>query len=77
MFYTRVHIHCYIACSPPPLLLPLPQDLHYELEDMMEQTSEIMDVMGRPYGLPDDVDEDDLEAGEGGRVVRSVRGGGW
>ena len=32
----------------------------------MEQTNEVMDVLGRPYGLPDDVDEDDLEAGERG-----------
>ncbi len=30
---------------------------------MLEQTNEIMDVLGTPYGLPDDIDEDDLEAG--------------
>ena len=30
---------------------------------MLEQTNEIMDVLGRPYGVPEDVDEDDLEAG--------------
>ena len=34
------------------------------MEDMLEQTNEIMDVLGKPYGLPDDVDEDDLEAGK-------------
>ena len=34
------------------------------MEDMLEQTNEIMETLGRPYGLPDDVDEDDLEAGE-------------
>ncbi len=34
------------------------------MEDMLEQTNEIMETMGRPYGLPDDVDEDDLEAGK-------------
>ena len=33
------------------------------MEDMLEQTNEVMDVLGKPYGLPDDVDEDDLEAG--------------
>ena len=33
------------------------------MEDMLEQTNEVMDVLGRPYGLPEDVDEDDLEAG--------------
>ena len=31
---------------------------------MLEQTNEVMDVLGRPYGVPEDVDEDDLEAGE-------------
>ena len=40
------------------------QDIHDEMEDMLEQTNEVMDVLGRPYGLPEDVDEDDLEAGE-------------
>ena len=34
------------------------------MEDMLEQTNEIMETLGRPYGLPDDVDEDDLEAGK-------------
>lgn len=33
------------------------------MSDMLEQTNEIMEVMGTPYGLPDDVDEGDLEAG--------------
>ncbi len=33
------------------------------MSDMLEQTNEIMDVLGTPYGLPDDIDEDDLEAG--------------
>lgn len=39
------------------------QDIQDEMEDMLEQTNEVMDVLGRPYGLPEDVDEDDLEAG--------------
>ena len=30
---------------------------------MLEQTNEVMEVLGRPYGVPEDVDEDDLEAG--------------
>ena len=34
------------------------------MEDMLEQTNEINEALGRPYGLPDDVDEDDLESGE-------------
>ena len=40
------------------------QDVHDQMEDMLEQTNDIMETMGRPYGLPDDVDEDDLEAGK-------------
>lgn len=31
---------------------------------MLEQANEVMDVMGRPYGIGDEVDEDDLEAGK-------------
>ena len=34
-----------------------------EMEDMLEQANEVMETMGRSYGLPEDVDEDDLEAG--------------
>ena len=33
------------------------------MEDMLEQANEVMETMGRSYGLPEDVDEDDLEAG--------------
>ena len=29
----------------------------------MEVANEVQDVLGRQYGLPEDVDEDDLEAG--------------
>jgi len=42
------------------------QDVQDQMEDMLEQTNDIMETMGRPYGLPDDVDEDDLEAGKDG-----------
>lgn len=34
------------------------------MEDMMETANEVQDVLGRQYGLPEDVDEDDLEAGK-------------
>ena len=34
-----------------------------ELEDMLEMAGEVQEVLGRSYGLPEDVDEDDLEAG--------------
>uniref|UniRef100_A0A3B4AN93 Charged multivesicular body protein 5 n=1 Tax=Periophthalmus magnuspinnatus TaxID=409849 RepID=A0A3B4AN93_9GOBI len=36
-------------------------DLQDQLEDMMEDASEIQDALGRSYGTPD-IDEDDLEA---------------
>ena len=34
------------------------------MEDMLELAGEVQETLGRAYGLPDDVDEDDLEAGE-------------
>jgi charged multivesicular body protein 5 len=33
------------------------------MEDLMEMANEVQETMGRSYGLPDDLDEDDLEAG--------------
>lgn len=37
------------------------EDMQDELEDMMEDASEIQELMGRSYGMPE-VDEGDLEA---------------
>lgn len=37
------------------------QDLQDELEDLTEMSSEIQEVMGRSYGMPE-VDDDELEA---------------
>lgn len=34
------------------------------MEDMLELAGEVQETLGRAYGLPDDVDEDDLEAGQ-------------
>ena len=34
------------------------------MEDMLELAGEVQETLGRAYGLPDDVDEEDLEAGE-------------
>ncbi len=31
---------------------------------MLEQANDVMEVMGRPYGIGEEVDEDDLEAGK-------------
>ncbi|KAJ1514036.1 hypothetical protein HMI55_005020 [Coelomomyces lativittatus] len=33
-----------------------------ELEDLMYQANEVQELMGRSYGVPDDVNEEDLEA---------------
>jgi charged multivesicular body protein 5 len=33
------------------------------MEDLMEQANEIQETLGRSYGLPEDIDEADLEAG--------------
>ncbi|KAJ3154207.1 hypothetical protein HDU86_004751 [Geranomyces michiganensis] len=33
-----------------------------EMEDLLEQANELQETMGRSYGLPDGIDEDDLEA---------------
>ncbi|KAI9347175.1 Snf7 family [Zopfochytrium polystomum] len=33
-----------------------------EMEDLLEQANEVQEIMGRSYGLPEDIDEADLEA---------------
>jgi len=38
------------------------EDMHYDMEDMMEQANEIQEALGRSYAVPDEVDEADLEA---------------
>lgn len=40
------------------------QDLQDEMEDMLDIANEVQDTLGRTYGMPDDVDDADLEAGE-------------
>lgn len=40
------------------------QQMHYDMEDLMEQANEVQESMSRTYGVPDEVDEADLEAGE-------------
>lgn len=39
------------------------QDLQDQLEDMMEDASEVQEALSRSYGTPE-LDEDDLAAGE-------------
>jgi charged multivesicular body protein 5 len=44
------------------------------MEDLLEQANEIQETLGRSYGLPDDVDEEDLAAGmEGSDIVGVVQ----
>jgi len=38
------------------------EDLQDEMEDMLEMADEVQETLGRQYGMPDDVDEADLEA---------------
>ncbi|CAM9548266.1 unnamed protein product [Choristocarpus tenellus] len=38
------------------------EDLTDNMADMMEDMNEINDIMGRSYNVPDELDEDDLEA---------------
>lgn len=37
--------------------------MHFEMEDLIEQANEVQESMSRTYGVPDEVDEADLEAG--------------
>lgn len=36
--------------------------MHFEMEDLIEQANEVQESMSRTYGVPDEVDEADLEA---------------
>jgi charged multivesicular body protein 5 len=38
------------------------ENVQDQLEDMMEEANEIQETLGRSYGMPEDIDEDDLEA---------------
>lgn len=37
--------------------------MHFEMEDLIEQANEVQESMSRTYGVPDELDEADLEAG--------------
>lgn len=45
------------------------QSIHYDMEDLIEQANEIQESLGRSYGVPDEVDEMDLQAGEWSGLV--------
>ncbi|KAK4687638.1 charged multivesicular body protein 5, partial [Tremellales sp. Uapishka_1] len=38
------------------------ESIHYDMEDLIEQANEIQESLGRSYGVPDEVDEEDLQA---------------
>jgi len=38
------------------------EDMQDEMEDMLEDVGEISEILGRSYGMPDGVEEDDLDA---------------
>lgn len=48
------------SCLTPFLFL---QSAHDEMADMLEQANEIQESLGRSYAVPDEVDEEDLQAG--------------
>lgn len=39
------------------------EDLQYEMEDLIESANEIQESMSRTYGVPEELDEADLQAG--------------
>ncbi|KAG5648854.1 hypothetical protein DXG03_000203 [Asterophora parasitica] len=38
------------------------ENMHYDMEDLLEQANEIQETLGRSYAIPDEIDEADLEA---------------
>jgi len=53
-----------IVESNPHAQRRVPQNIHYEMEDLLEQANEIQESLGRSYAVPDELDEADLEAGK-------------
>lgn len=47
-------------CASPLFRL---QSIHYDMEDLIDQANEIQESLGRSYGVPDEIDESDLQAG--------------
>lgn len=39
------------------------------MEDLIDQANEIQESLGRSYGVPDEIDESDLQAGESTRFL--------
>ncbi len=39
------------------------QNIHDDMEELLEQANEVQEMLGRSYAVPDELDEADLEAG--------------
>jgi charged multivesicular body protein 5 len=37
--------------------------MHYDMQELLEQANEIQESLSRSYAVPEDISEDDLEAG--------------
>ena len=40
------------------------QSMKYDMEDLLEQANEIQETISRSYAVPDEIDEDELQAGQ-------------
>jgi charged multivesicular body protein 5 len=40
------------------------QAIHDEMADLLEAANEIQETMSRSYAVPDEIDEDELQAGK-------------
>ena len=49
------------------------EDLVDDMEDLMEDSNEMQEILGRSYGTPDDVCDEDLEAGKAFQMRRFVQ----
>ncbi|KXN89548.1 Charged multivesicular body protein 5 [Leucoagaricus sp. SymC.cos] len=38
------------------------ENIHYDMEELLEQANEVQEMLGRSYAVPDELDEADLEA---------------
>ncbi|KIK67818.1 hypothetical protein GYMLUDRAFT_81344 [Collybiopsis luxurians FD-317 M1] len=50
------------------------EDIHDEMEEMLERANEIQESLGRSYAVPDELDEADLEAGQLSNLFRTISG---
>lgn len=53
------------------------ESIHYDMEDLIEQANEIQESLGRSYGVPDEVDEEELQAGECDSERRGAAAESW